>query len=180
MPSAEPEKELLARACAGDLEAFEVLYRHTFKVLYWHCFRLTGHESDASELMQETYLRGWQKLHQFRGESTFLSWLKRLSINLHIDSLRAKNAVVWLCSDSLQDHEPGLDESCNVAEMDLQKAIADLPDGARQVLVMHDIEGYTHQEIAKITKLAVGTSKAQLSRARQLLRQKLLGRKHGA
>ena len=167
--------EVVRRAQAGDEAAFEALYReHTGRV-FALCLRLSGDRGRATELTQDVFVRCWEQLRSFRGESAFGSWLYRLAVN-----------VVWSTNRGDRRREsrvrpvedPGALEPRREAappglRLDLERAIATLPDGAREVFVLFDIEGYRHEEIARMTGIAVGTSKAQLFRARRLLRERL-------
>ncbi len=170
------EVELIRRAAGGEVEAFEQLYReHAGRVLAL-CLRMTRDRGEAEELVQDVFVRVWEKLASFRGGSAFSTWLHRVAVNTVIENLRAKarwrdrhDALVDAAeaTDSVFANQAG-------ADIDLEKAIAKLPVQARMVFVLHDIEGHKHREIAAQTGLAVGTSKAHLHRARQLLRD-LLG-----
>ncbi|MEM7586806.1 MAG: RNA polymerase sigma factor [Acidobacteriota bacterium] len=169
-------ERLVEQARGGDLGAFEALYREHSERVYALCLRMSGNAQEAEELTQDAFVRAWEKLETFRGESAFSSWLHRLTVNVVLASWRSKgrlrDKVVSLADAEPQEEvkhpEPRL-------AMDLERAIAGLPAGARTVFVLHDIEGYRHRDIAEMTGLAVGTSKTQLHRARRLLR-KALGR----
>ena len=165
-------------AAAGDVPAFERLYRRHAPRVHGVVWRLAGGvQARAEDLVQETFLRAWRNLDRFRNESLFSTWLHRLAVNTALMELRAAR--------SRPDIGPGSVE-CDAAhednpgqQLDLQRAIASLPPGARAVLVLHDIEGWQHKEIAAELDMATGTSKAQLHRARRLLRQRLEGHGHG-
>ena len=159
-------------AAAGDARAFERLYRLHVARIHSLSRRMAGAE-DANELTQEIFVRAWNKLNTFRGESAFGTWLYRLGINL-ILSYRQSRATLR------QRFEPGQEIEALPARavatdhrMDFDGAIAKLPRGARQVFVLHDVEGYRHEEIARMMRITSGTSKAQLHRARLLLRESL-------
>ena len=166
---------LVARACDGDEVAFEALYRGNVGRVYGLCLRMLGEQVAAEELTQDVFVRAWQKLKLFRGDSAFSTWLHRLAVNVvlqHLRTRKRREARVKLTDDVTR--LAGSTKPAPVGKrMDLEKALATLPDGARTVFVLHDIEGYKHAEIADMTGTAVGTSKAQLHRARKLLREVL-------
>jgi RNA polymerase sigma-70 factor (ECF subfamily) len=162
------------RAQAGDQEAFAALYRAHAGRVYALCLRLAGDRGRAEELTQDVFVRAWERLGSFRGDSELGSWLYRLAVNVvYMDRRtgRRREARVTGVPD-LQLVDAGRESSPGV-RMDLERAIARLPDGARTAFVLHDVEGYRHEEIAEMTGIAVGTSKAQLFRARRLLREAL-------
>jgi len=172
----------LARARAGDEAAFHVLYRAEVGRVYALCLRLTGNRRDAEERTQDVFVQVWRRLSTFRGDSALSTWLHRLTVNLVLTErrgrIRRERRVVGV--ESLEAVEkPGVGSPKGQAGesfasgVDLERAIAKLPDGAREVFVLHDIEGYTHGEIANACGIAEGTSKAQLFRARRLLREML-------
>lgn len=175
-PQTTRETLLLAqRAQRGDFEAFEELYRGNVARVYTLCLRLCAEAGRAEEYTQDVFVRLWEKLGSFRGDSAFSTWLHRLAVNLVLDRLRSeRRRSAWLLetddpvplAGAVRAPEPGM-------RLDLERAIRSLPPGARAVFVLHDVEGYRHQEIAKLTGLAEGTSKAQLHRARRLLREVL-------
>jgi RNA polymerase sigma-70 factor, ECF subfamily len=167
--------DLVARAQAGDQTAFRDLYRTHAGRVYALCLRLTGDARDAEERTQDVFVRLWDKLRSFRGESAFSSWLHRLAVNVVLTERRAtgrRESRVTPAEDpaALERNRGNPTEGLSI---DLERAIAELPDGAREVFVLYDIEGYGHAEIAGLTGIAEGTSKAQLFRARRLLREKL-------
>jgi len=154
--------------------AFEVLYRAHIGRVYAICLRLTASEAEAEDAAQETFIRAWQKLGAFEGRSALSTWLHRLAVNHVIDRRRSRavRRVVEETAD-VADADPPAPRRERDATIDLERAIAALPDGARAVYVLHEIEGYRHEEIADLMGTAPGTSKAQLHRARQLLRKAL-------
>ncbi|OLB68036.1 MAG: hypothetical protein AUG85_11015 [Gemmatimonadetes bacterium 13_1_20CM_4_66_11] len=170
-----PPDDLVARAQAGDQTAFRDLYRQHAGRVYALCLRLTGDARDADERTQDVFVRLWDKLGSFRGESAFSSWLHRLAVNVVLNERRTtgrRERRVTLAEDpAVLEKNPGT--SLEGLSIDLERAIADLPDGAREVFVLYDIEGYGHGDIAQLVGIAEGTSKAQLFRARRLLREKL-------
>lgn len=167
---------LVRRAQADDRAAFDALYGHHVGRVYAVCLRMSASRSEAERLTQDVFVRAWQRLKSFRGESAFASWLYRLAVNVVLEdgrrnSRRTARVAVLPDPDQLE-HMQGK-TSHDDERMDLERAIATLPPGARAVLVLHDIEGYKHEEIARMTGTAVGTVKAQLHRARRLLRERL-------
>ncbi|NVJ62571.1 MAG: sigma-70 family RNA polymerase sigma factor [Gammaproteobacteria bacterium] len=159
-------------AQSGDIKAFEQLYRHFERRIYALCLRMVANESIAQELMQEAFVLAWRKLQMFHGESQFGTWLHRLTTNLVISFFRSNKNKEFDGIDS--DLVSGSHESKKLdLNRDLDTAISELPDKARMVLVLHDIEGYKHNEIAEKMSISEGTSKAQLHRARKLLKARL-------
>ena len=163
--------DVIARAQAGDSSAFETIYRESSPRVYGLCLRLSGGSTEeATELMQDVFIRAWRGLKHFRGDSAFSSWLHRLTVNAMLERARSekrRTARVLSMEDPANDtaamnHEPDV-------QMDLESAIAMLPEGARIAFVLHEIEGYHHAEIAEQLGVAEGTVRAQLHRARKLL-----------
>jgi RNA polymerase sigma-70 factor (ECF subfamily) len=170
--------ELVRRAQQGDQAAFEALYRSHAGRVHALCLRLTADVAEAEELTQDAFVRAWERLGSFRGESAFSSWLYRLTVNVGLLRLRAGRrrwARVFSTADPAALEPPAGDAAGGGpgAGLDLERAVAALPPGARHVFVLHDVEGYRHEEIARLVGIAVGTSKAQLFRARRLLREAL-------
>ncbi|MFC1499738.1 RNA polymerase sigma factor [Candidatus Zixiibacteriota bacterium] len=169
------EAVLVQRALEGDLPAFEELYRLEVGRVYAICLRLTADAERAEVLTQDTFVQVWKTLHSFRGDSAFSTWLHRLAVNTVLQEQRARKRrreKEELSGDiSSPDHaqRPPQEE----IRIDLERAIAALPERARLVFVLHEIEGYRHEEIAKMMNTSTGTSKAQLHRARGLLRKNL-------
>lgn len=171
-PSAGVEADVRA-ATFGDAEAFERLYRAHVSRVYGLACRMAGSER-ADELTQDVFVRAWEKLGTFRGESAFSSWLYRLAVNLLCSRLRAlklqreremANEIPLATARARHD-------SIEI-RLDFEVALEQLPDGAREVFVLHDIEGYKHREIAEQMDITSGTSKSQLHRARMILRRHL-------
>jgi RNA polymerase sigma-70 factor, ECF subfamily len=169
------EAALIRRAQQRDARAFEQLYRQHVPRIYALCLRLTANVRRAEELTQTAFIQLWEKLPLFRGESAFSSWLHRLAVNTALMDFRAaqrrESRVVGV--PDLTVLETPQPPTTPGARLDLEQAIATLPPQARTVFVLHDIEGYTHEEIAALMELQPGTSKAQLHRARQLLQKAL-------
>jgi RNA polymerase sigma-70 factor (ECF subfamily) len=169
------ELRLVRQAQAGDLVAFERLYRENERKVFGLCFRLSSDPALAEELTQEVFVRAWRKLSSFRGESAFSSWLYPLTVNVALSerrSRRRRDARI-IATEDPASLERAPRSPAPEAGFDLEKAMATLPPGARAVFVLHDVEGYKHEEIATLTGVATGTSKAQLHRARKLLKEKL-------
>jgi RNA polymerase sigma-70 factor (ECF subfamily) len=165
--------DAVRRARQGDEAAFETLYREHAGRVYAVCLRLTADPIRARELVQDVFVRCWEKLDSFRGESAFGTWLHRLAVNEVLMRFRAERRRA---EDPLSEEgaaEPTAAVAPTGLKMDLEAAIASLPPGARQVLVLHDLEGYAHAEIGQMMGIAEGTSKAHLFRARRLLRERL-------
>jgi len=168
--------DLIQRAQQGDQAAFEALYRAHVGRVYALCLRLTADPVRAEELTQDAFVRAWERLASFRGESAFSSWLYRLTVNVVFLAQRAsrRRALrVFTTHDPAALERPSDGSGTAAEQLDLERAMAALPPGARQVFVLHDVQGYRHHEIAELTGIAVGTSKAQLFRARRLLREAL-------
>ena len=170
-----PERALVERAAQGDVGAFEEIYRANSGRVYALCLRMSGDPVLAEELAQEACVHVWTKLGSFRGASAFSTWLHRVTVNVvlgHRRSRMRREARVTTSSD-LEAHNHVAPAPPVGVAVDLERAIASLPDGARTVFVLHDVEGYRHREISRLAGIAVGTSKAQLHRARHLLRKAL-------
>ena len=170
--------QALARASAGgDMAAFEALYRRHAGRVHGVILRLVGHQhSRAEDLTQEAFVRAWQALPGFRFESAVGTWLHRLAANTALMELRSRRGGPAI--DSGEDALEGIGSGDTAGHrtalsMDLQQAVDSLPPRARAVLVLYDIEGWTHTEIANALDMAIGSSKAQLHRARRLLRARL-------
>jgi RNA polymerase sigma-70 factor, ECF subfamily len=168
--------DYIRRAQSGDADAFELLYREHSGRIYALCLRLkAGDSSDATELMQDVFIRAWRRLSTFRGDCAFSSWLHRLAVNTMLENARSDSRRVArvLPMDDTSRLAGAARSSGVELKMDMENAIASLPKGARLAFVLHDIEGYQHQEIAEQLSVSVGTVKAQLHRARRLLRERL-------
>ncbi|MGH8040880.1 MAG: RNA polymerase sigma factor [Rudaea sp.] len=165
---------LVRRAVAGDVAAFERLYRDHVGRVHGTILRLVGMDrARAEELTQEAFVRAWQKLAGFRFESAFSTWLHRLGVNTALMDLRVPREEDAMGADELQAAAGAQVPFCAAERGELERAVAALPPRARAVLVLHDVEGFKHEEIAAELGMAVGSSKAQLHRARGLLRRRL-------
>ena len=169
-------------AAEGDPAAFERVYRAHLPKVYSLTRRMAGADA-ADELTQDVFVRVWQKLATFRGESSFATWLHRLAVNVVIERYRALGTArerFLPDGDTALEHLPGTPAAVKYdTGMDLDSAVARLPPGARAVFVLHDVEGYRHEEIGKLLGVSIGTSKSQLHRARMTLRLHLAGRSTG-
>lgn len=169
-PPSSSDAVEIALAASGDAHAFERLYRAHVARIHSLVRRMLGDE-DADEVTQDVFVRVWQKLGTFRGESAFGTWLHRLAVNVVL----ARRADLGTRRRRFHDDDEPLQlvstrGASPETAMDFEQALARLPDGARQVFVLHDVEGYRHEEIAGMLGLATGTSKSQLHRARMALR----------
>lgn len=173
------ETQLVRRAQKGDEEAFAALFEAHKRRVYSLCLRMTGNTAEAEDLTQEAFLQLFRKISTFRGESAFSTWLHRLAVNVVLMHLRKKGLQqVSLDEPDNSQEEPvkrdyGDEDRRLLGSVDrvgLEKAIAELPHGYRTVFVLHDVEGYEHNEIAEIMNCSVGNSKSQLHKARLKLR----------
>jgi RNA polymerase sigma-70 factor, ECF subfamily len=183
-PVALTEAEAIRLAQAGNAAAFEFLYQLHGRRVYALCLRMVGNPADAEDLMQEAFLQLFRKIGTFRGESAFSTWLHRMTVNVVLMRLRKKS----LPTDSLEETmepdaensgpkrdvgAPDLRLSGAVDRVNLERSIEKLPPGYRTVFVLHDVQGYEHNEIADIMGCSVGNSKSQLHKARTRLRELL-------
>jgi RNA polymerase sigma-70 factor, ECF subfamily len=175
-PGRAEEMVLVERCRKGDLAAFEELYRQHAGRLYSVACRMVGNPSDAEDLLQEIFLSAHRKLDGFRGESALGTWLYRLATNHCLDYLRSRAARTNQVTDALEDDagpfEAGAQTLADqtVAKMDLERALARLPEGCRAAFVLHDVQGLEHKEVAQALGIAEGTSKSQVHKARLRLR----------
>ena len=175
------ERQLARLASSGDEGAFERLYRAHAGRVFALCLRMSGSRQRAAELTQDVFVHVWERLASWRGDSALGSWIYRLTVNLVLSNVRTETrrqkheTTDDDVNDDAENREPkaegrGFVKPASVHEaIDLERAIATLPKGARTVFVLHDVEGYQHDEIAKMTGTAEGTCRAQLHRARKLL-----------
>ena len=182
-----PESETIRRAQHGDPEAFERLYRLHSRRVYSVVLRMVGNPAEAEDLTQEAFLQLFRKIHTFRGDAAFTTWLHRLSVNVVLMRLRKKT----LPQTSLDEPADNEDETSgpkrdvgaedpliegSVDRVHLERAVAELPPGYRMVFLLHDVQGYEHNEIARIMDCSIGNSKSQLHKARTRLREILQDR----
>ena len=183
-PVAWTEAEAIRRAQAGNPAAFEYLYQLHSRRVYALCLRMLGNPADAEDLAQEAFLQLFRKIGTFRGESAFSTWLHRMTVNVVLMRLRKKSLPTDSLEETLEpDAEssgpkrdvgaPDLRLSGAVDRVNLERAIEKLPPGYRTVFVLHDVQGYEHNEIADIMGCSVGNSKSQLHKARTRLRELL-------
>jgi len=176
MDSAGDEVERVARARSGDVSAFEGLYRDHVGRVYGLCLRMTGHAQTAEDLTQVTFVSAWRSLPGYEGRSRFSTWLHRIAVNAVLGQRRGPGGrdEISLTDEAGEQMDIAAEpEIERVTPIDLERAIAGLPAGARDILVLHGIYGYSHEEAAGMLGIAVGTCKAQLHRARHLLRVRL-------
>ncbi len=157
-----------------DAAAFEDMYRDNAGRIYALCLRMSGDAEQAEDLTQDVFIRAWKSLGSFRGDSQLSTWLYKMAVNVCLNWLdrggKRNRQNTYLNDVSvLEERRSDAPE----ARMDLERAIATLPPKARQIFVLHDVEGYRHEDIARMSGVAVGTVKAQLHRARKLLQQRL-------
>jgi RNA polymerase sigma-70 factor, ECF subfamily len=172
-PRASAPADCVRQAAAGDVRAFEQLYQIHLPRVHSLVRRMAGGR-DADELTQDVFVRVWQKLSTFRGDSAFGTWLHRLAVNVVIERFRTDTARRQRLHDG-EDIFNTLSAPNRPRDlsMDFDTALEKLPDGAREIFVLHDVEGYKHHEIATLLGISAGTSKAQLHRARMMLRRHL-------
>jgi RNA polymerase sigma-70 factor (ECF subfamily) len=170
------DSSLASRAQRGDEKAFEELYREHAGRVYALCLRLTADKAKARDLTQDVFVRAWEALPQFRGDAKLTTWLHRIAVNAMLMQRRSERrrlSRVSLADDDADDADASLSGVSAPQDVgtaiDLERAVAALPPGVRRAFVLHDVEGYSHEEIASMTGLAAGTLRAQLHRARQLL-----------
>ncbi|MGB9430055.1 MAG: RNA polymerase sigma factor [Gammaproteobacteria bacterium] len=166
---------LAARARDGDMAAFEQLYRRHAGRIHAVCLRITTDRGAAEECTQDAFVRAWDALARFRGESSFGTWLTRIAINVALQRLKLERRHLRLVQPGdteFMESQPAPDAAPE-AGLDLERLIATLPPAARAVFVLHAVEGYSHEEIAGMTGIATGTCKAHVHRARELLQARL-------
>ena len=167
------EAALIARAQKGDARAFEALYRLNIDKVYGLCLRMTGNVGEAEDCAQEAFIQAWNKLDKFRGDSAFGTWIHRIAVNAVLGRIRKSKRE----QDRMQVVADTTSSPASMGDSgelrDLSDEIDRLPEGARHVFVLSAVYGYSHEESSKMLGIAVGTSKAQLHRARRLLAQQL-------
>ncbi|HET7441766.1 MAG TPA: sigma-70 family RNA polymerase sigma factor [Terriglobales bacterium] len=176
------EAEAIEKAKQGDAEAFEVLYDLHKRRVYSLCLRMTSNAAEAEDLTQEAFLQLFRKIATFRGESAFSTWLHRMAVNVVLMQLRKKGLPVVPLEETIEGEEESLKKepgapdvklAGSIDRMQLERAIGRLPTGYRTIFVLHDVEGYEHNEIAGIVGCSIGNSKSQLHKARLKLRDLL-------
>ncbi|WP_268741455.1 RNA polymerase sigma factor [Alteromonas aquimaris] len=169
--SQQKEKSLIQAAQKGDKHAYHALYDLHVKRVYALCYRLTGDRALAEDATQEVFIQLWRKLTNFDGQSRFTTWLHSVTANVTVSYLRKQRGWfqrMFNIEESAAEYEQAESSS---AEVDLESFIVRLPERARMVFVLHAVEGYRHEEIAHMLNMAVGTSKAQFHRAKQLMKE---------
>ena len=179
---AASEAEAIERAKQGDAEAFALLYGLHKRRVYSLCLRMTANSAKAEDLTQEAFLQLFRKIGSFRGKSAFSTWLHRMAVNVVLMQLRKKSVPVVPLEETLESEEEtpkkelGAEDpvlSGSIDRLRLQRAVEALPPGYKRIFVLHDVEGYEHNEIATIVGCSVGNSKSQLHKARMKLREAL-------
>ena len=178
IPIREPMPQapgLVGRARDGDFTAYERLYHRHIGRVYGICLRMTANRDEAEDVTQRTFIRAWERLDTFRGEAGFAAWLRRIAVNMVLSDRRSPRHRKEKTVEDIQAVEARrpIARAGSSNPVDLERAIGKLPERARMVFVLHDVEGYRHAEIATLLGIASGTSKAQLHRARRLLREAL-------
>jgi len=175
------ELQLVERCRAGELGAFEELYRAHSGRLFSLALRMLGNPADAEDMLQEIFLSAHRKLDSYRGEAALGTWLYRLAMNQILDHVRSRAARTGQLTDGLDDASLLADASGHrladraISRIDLERALAELPEGCRAAFVLHDVEGLEHREVSEVLGIAEGTSKSQVHKARLRLRGLLAG-----
>jgi RNA polymerase sigma-70 factor (ECF subfamily) len=182
-PANQADAEVLARAQGGDHEAFAQLYSLHKRRIYSLCLRMVGNVAEAEDLTQEAFLQLHRKIATFRGDSAFSTWLHRLAINVVLMQLRKKGLALISLDEAMEPAPeegpsrsfgaPDLTLSGAIDRLALERAVADLPTGYRLIFILHDVEGFEHNEIASMLDCSIGNSKSQLHKARLKLRDAL-------
>lgn len=180
-PDELSETDAIRLAQAGDAAAFERIFRSYNRRVYGLCLRMVRNQTDAEDLTQEAFLQLFRKIHTFRGESVFSTWLYRVSANVVLMRLRKKGLMEIPLDNSDEEEDsvrkefgaPDLVLNGTIDRMNLDRAIGELPPGYRKAFMLHDVEGYEHHEIAEILGCSIGNSKSQLHKARMQLRNLL-------
>lgn len=178
-----PDIALCRKAAGGSLAAFEIIYQRYHRRTYSLCLRMTNSQTEAEDLTQEVFIQLFRKIGSFRGDSAFSTWLHRLTVNQVLMHFRRRSVKNEKVSDDGEIPEQTVHGTSNPNKMPvidriaLKNAIGELPNGYRNVFVLHDVEGYEHEEVAKMLKISVGTSKSQLHKARLKLRGLLIKQK---
>jgi len=172
----ESGADLVARARGGEVGAFEALYREHVGRVYGLCLRMTGQPEMAEDMTQETFVSAWKSLPGYEGRSSLSTWLHRIAVNAVLAHRRRPQGrnEVSLTDETGEQMDFAMENAMDDATpIDLERAITALPPGARDIVVLHGIYGYSHEEAAGMLGLAVGTCKAQLHRARNLMRSRM-------
>jgi RNA polymerase sigma-70 factor, ECF subfamily len=175
-----PDLQLCQLAAGGNIAAFEIIYQRYHRRTYSLTLRMTNSQTEAEDLTQEVFIQLFRKIGSFRGDSAFSTWLHRLTVNQVLMHFRRRSVKNEKTSEDGEMPEQTVTGSANPRKMQvvdriaLKNAIAELPNGYRNVFVLHDVEGYEHEEVARMLKISVGTSKSQLHKARLKLRGLLI------
>ncbi len=178
-----PDLDLCRLAADGNIAAFEVIYQRYHRRTYSLTLRMTNSQTEAEDLTQEVFVQLFRKIGSFRGDSAFSTWLHRLTVNQVLMHFRRRSFKNEKTSEDGEMPEQTVVGSADPGKMQivdriaLKNAISQLPNGYRNVFILHDIEGYEHEEVAKMLKISVGTSKSQLHKARLKLRGLLIRQK---
>ncbi len=171
-----PDFQLTRLAAAGNIAAFELLYERYHRRTYGLCLRMTNSQTEAEDLTQEVFIQLFRKIGSFRGDSAFSTWLHRMTVNqvlMHFRRRAVQNEKTTDDGEIPEQIVPGTENHKKMPVLDriaLRKAVSELPPGYKKVFLLHDVEGYEHEEVARIMKISVGTSKSQLHKARLKLR----------
>src|SRR3954463_15357943 len=171
--------DLVARIQAGDVDAFETLYRQYSAKIYTLASRMAGSAEDGEDLLQEIFLQAYRKVGGFKGDSALGTWLYRLALNHCLDFVRSRQAQMKKLTETLDaetSFQPTGGGDTPIARLDLERAVERLPEGCREAFVLHDVEGFDHKEVADLLGIAEGTSKSQVFKARMKLRGFLRGK----
>ena len=167
------DREVVARCQAGDIDAFEALYRQHAARLFTLASRMAGSAEDGEDLLQEIFLQVHRKLGSFKGDAALGTWIYRLALNHCLDYVRSRQAKMSKLTETLDadtSFEPMARRDTPIARMDLERALERLPDGCREAFLLHDVEGFDHKEVGNLLGIAEGTSKSQVFKARAKLR----------
>jgi RNA polymerase sigma-70 factor (ECF subfamily) len=179
MNNAASDFDLAQASAQGDMKAFETIYERHHRRVYSLCLRMVANATEAEDLAQEVFIQLFRKIGSFRGESAFTTWLHRLTVNHVLMHFRKRGVRLEKTTEEgeigeIQDYLQAASERPRyVDRIALDKAISELPPGYRTVFVLHDVEGFEHEEVAKLLGVSVGTSKSQLHKARMRLRELL-------
>ncbi|NQY16874.1 RNA polymerase sigma factor [Alteromonas sp.] len=164
------ENELILKAKSGDKHAFRALYDEHIGRVYALCYRLTGEKGMAEDAAQEVFIQLWRKLNNFDGQSQFSTWLHSVTANITISYMRKQKGWVQRMFNLESSGISEMTAQSSITDIDLEALVIRLPERARMVFVLHALEGYRHEDIANMLNMAVGSSKAQFFRAKQLLK----------
>ena len=167
--------QMVRQAQSGDADAFESVYRAHVGRIHALCLRMSGDPQHAESLTQDVFVRAWEKLSSFRGKSRFSTWLHRLAVNVVLQDRRSRGRrqAREHTVENLEDYSTAVTQAMPGTRVDLERAIAGLPPGAREVLVLRDVQGFKYREIADMRDVSLGTVKSQIHRARALVQEAL-------